>query len=522
MSDDLKLYIKTDGKIEGPFPLEQARLKLANSPPGSTVLVSFDSEFGWVTPDQIPGIRATERPPPGVPGGPPSLMSVNVDLSNLGSGGQAVSNEKARQPVNTPKPSRQQNRQQSTPLSTPALLARTNATRIVQAGAGARATAILLDGAIFGLAALPMLYGALPKSSAVVLTLILVVTNTIFIFQRGQTLGKWALGLCIVDVHEPTVVPFFRIYFLHYILWIGMLFARLLADLSIVPDWLAILLTAAGFGILLADIIPILGVDQRRMSERIAGTRVILVPEGFRKCSKEHVRLGSPVVAPMPLSAALILALVGFGLTAKPLHDMQQRLQANTLENPNNRKAFDLLNSRTPFIGPKNAPVHVVEFGDFTSINSREQHPRTKALLVHFSGNIRYNFHAIANNTAEDSLALGSAKALQCASLSNKRYPMKDWLFRFSFNLGTETYNRVANMLRLDKAIFRACMKQESTKQAVTHTNKVATDLGVKDTPTFFVNNQMVIATNVDLDTALQRKISDEMRKFTSQKTLRP
>lgn len=510
-------------------PVSEVRTETPPRPPEFTSLLSEESHWE----DSIPSLNIpySDHPPEKAPrelgdnqpdtpapsGGPPSLTSVKIDFRNLSSAGvKQTPSSPFRQPAGPapegarPATARPVQRARPSVRATPSYLPKLRACPIVMAGGGRRILATFADAAL--LTAAVSLLG-LKLTNVVgfaVLFLFINVTNLALLFLRGQTIGKWAAGIAIVDVAEPTVVPFFRILFLHYILWF-VAYAVSFIGLSSNPSpGLGAIIALFGFGVLATDILPVFSTEKRRLSERIAGTRVIRVPQGFERTGDRYVELGPPAAPPVPTPVLLALVVATMILGQKPVTDFQRRMLAASA-NPRKAKDTAALNKIAPPYGPLNATVHVLEFGDFAQAASREQYPRTKALLIRYENNVKYTFHAVSWDSSADSTGLLAAKALVCATEQGKRYAMKDWLFRYSANLNETTLARIAGILHLNRNQFKNCLAHESTLASVRYVTSTAGSLGVTQVPAFFVNNEPVVATSdTDLHTALERRIAEE------------
>jgi uncharacterized RDD family membrane protein YckC len=96
------------------------------------------------------------------------------------------------------------------------------------------------------------------------------VFNGYLLFSRGQTIGKLATGIQIVDYRSGTLLPFVRAYVFRY-LW-----TLPFAVISWFLPMAAILIGVLG----LIDALMIFGGERRCLHDNIAGSKVVLYREG--------------------------------------------------------------------------------------------------------------------------------------------------------------------------------------------------------------------------------------------------
>ena len=75
-----------------------------------------------------------------------------------------------------------------------------------------------------------------------------------------------------------------------------------------------------------------------------------------------------------------------------------------------------------------------------------------------------------------------------CAYEQGTFWPYHDELYKNQAKLGTELYVQIAADLGLDLEPFRSCLENEGYKDLVQSDVDFAATLGVRSTPTFFIN----------------------------------
>jgi len=150
-------------------------------------------------------------------------------------------------------------------------------------------------------------------------------------------------------------------------------------------------------------------------------------------------------------------------------------------------------------IGPPDAPITVVEYGDFECPNCKQAAPAVKLLLRRFEGRVRFSYRHFPLEEVHPH-ALRAAELAESAAVQGQFWPMHDLLFENQQCLELAELLNYATRLRLDVA--RCTMELRDR----IHVQRVHADLqsglasGVRSTPTFFV-----AGIGVDVSFGLQR-----------------
>lgn len=168
-----------------------------------------------------------------------------------------------------------------------------------------------------------------------------------------------------------------------------------------------------------------------------------------------------------------------------------------------------------PSVGPSDAAITVVEFGDLQCPYTARFHLNTlPALLKDYAGSVRWVLRDMPIPQRHPR-AVRAAEAAECAGDRGKHFEFADLAFSNQDALSDDDLAGYAYSLGLDKAEFLACL------EAGTHTQEVQRDLNagrafaVKVTPTFFINGKYRIDGNQDYSTfaGLFDKILEEGAK---------
>jgi protein-disulfide isomerase len=142
---------------------------------------------------------------------------------------------------------------------------------------------------------------------------------------------------------------------------------------------------------------------------------------------------------------------------------------------------------RDHILGPADAPVTLVEYGDFECPHCGAVHPIVKALLEQLGNQLRFVFRNFPLSTMHRH-AIRAAEAAECAGAQGKFWEMHDLLFRNQQHLDDENLVSYAGELKLDVARFEQDLEHHSYLPRVQEDYRGAARSGVKGTPAFFIN----------------------------------
>jgi uncharacterized RDD family membrane protein YckC len=150
------------------------------------------------------------------------------------------------------------------------------------AGRVTRLGSAILDGILMGLFLVPIQYstGYLQRTQLQQTTLgeqllmsllglvVFLALNGYLLAKRGQTIGKVAGSIQIVDYGTGRLLPFMRVYVLRY-LWTLPLVLIVTLIPGLLDDYLFNL-------VILVDVLMIFGPERRCLHDRIAGSKVVI------------------------------------------------------------------------------------------------------------------------------------------------------------------------------------------------------------------------------------------------------
>lgn len=147
-----------------------------------------------------------------------------------------------------------------------------------------------------------------------------------------------------------------------------------------------------------------------------------------------------------------------------------------------------LVRDDSPVLGPANAQVTVVEFGDFQCPACGVLHPILKEVKKQYTDkNVRFAFRQFPLSQHEH--ALNAAQASLAANNQGKFWEYHDILFEHQTNLTDEDLLAYAKNLGINPETLIADSKNTAIADTVKRDVADGDALSVRSTPTLFINN---------------------------------
>ncbi len=154
---------------------------------------------------------------------------------------------------------------------------------------------------------------------------------------------------------------------------------------------------------------------------------------------------------------------------------------------------YDVSPDDDPSIGPENAPITIIEFSDYQCPYCRRWAEQVeKQLLDTYGDKVRLVYRDFPLTSIHDQ-AFAAAEAANCAGEQGKYWEYHDALFAQRYGLGQEAYLKYAKDLGLNLDQFAQCLKEHRYKDEVQADLNEAMQIGVRSTPTFFINGIAVV-----------------------------
>ena len=141
-----------------------------------------------------------------------------------------------------------------------------------------------------------------------------------------------------------------------------------------------------------------------------------------------------------------------------------------------------------PSLGPQDAPITIVEFSDFECPFCTKWYVEVWPRLQEaFPDQIRLVYRDFPLSNIHGN-AIPAAEAANCAGEQNQYWEYHDLLFQAEQGLGVEAFRQYASEIGLDEIAFNECLESRRYQDEVDADYRFATELGVRSTPTFFIN----------------------------------
>lgn len=227
------------------------------------------------------------------------------------------------------------------------------------------------------------------------------------------------------------------------------------------------------------------GIDTSELTERERRRFIEIVNEQLSPCG-EPVSVAACVAerracGQCKQAARFALRLVMEGLSASEIETaFTARYGRDT--------AVEIPIGDAPVRGSPMAPITIVEFSDFECPHCRLAAPLLERLVREYEGRVRVVFmnypidgHVHAGDAARGAIAAGN---------QGKFWEMHDMLYRNQEALAPEDIEGYAEQLGLDLERFRTDVQAPATQERVDSNKELGRELGVRGTPTIFVNGR--------------------------------
>lgn len=139
--------------------------------------------------------------------------------------------------------------------------------------------------------------------------------------------------------------------------------------------------------------------------------------------------------------------------------------------------------------GPSNAPVTLVEYGDFDCSHCAAAYPVVHELLRRYRSSLRFVFRHNPRRSAQSRSKL-AAYAAEASAAQGQFWPMHDLLFERGAVDTLKELSAYAELLGLDVKRFEVDVHAPSVAERVRDDEVGGLRSGVLGTPTFFINGR--------------------------------
>lgn len=145
-----------------------------------------------------------------------------------------------------------------------------------------------------------------------------------------------------------------------------------------------------------------------------------------------------------------------------------------------------------PAVGPETANVTIIEAGCFVCPFTKQAVPTMKQVLSYYGENVRFVYKDFPMSSSHAG-AQEAAEASHCAREQGKYWEYFDLLFANQGKTSESDLVGFAGQLGLDTAQFSECLSTHKYKAKVDADFAEGFKIGIYGTPTFFINDQVVV-----------------------------
>lgn len=156
------------------------------------------------------------------------------------------------------------------------------------------------------------------------------------------------------------------------------------------------------------------------------------------------------------------------------------------------KEIVEIIEPKDVFVGKKDAPVTLVEFGEYENEDCAKAHEVVKQLLDEYEGKIKFNFrHFPLTRIHQRSLKAGEAAV--AAAQEGKFWEMHNILFDNRRNLGTTSLKLHSKEAGVTNKRFLDDLVNATYGWQVQGDLREGMDRGVTSVPAFFINGELFI-----------------------------
>jgi protein-disulfide isomerase len=153
------------------------------------------------------------------------------------------------------------------------------------------------------------------------------------------------------------------------------------------------------------------------------------------------------------------------------------------------KEIIEIIEPRDVFVGKKDAPVTLVEFGEYENEDCAKAHEIVKRLLEEFEGKVKFNFrHFPLTKIHQRSLKAGEAAV--AAAQEGKFWEMHNILFDNRRNLGTTSLKLHSREAGINNKKFLDNLVNATYGWQVQGDIREGIEKGVTNVPAFFINGE--------------------------------
>lgn len=180
----------------------------------------------------------------------------------------------------------------------------------------------------------------------------------------------------------------------------------------------------------------------------------------------------------------------------------------------NKPKIIEIKPPKDIWVGPADAPVSLVEFGDYESEPCAKAHEVVKKIMETYEGKVRFNFRHFPL-TQVHQRAQKAAEASVGAAQEGKFWEMHNLLFRHRTQLGSISLREYAREAGAMDKNFLPKLVDSLYGWTVRNDLLEGLNKGIRDVPAFLINNELYTGkiTYPGLSAAIEEALRNSKKK---------
>ncbi|MEK6955092.1 MAG: thioredoxin domain-containing protein [Nanoarchaeota archaeon] len=144
-----------------------------------------------------------------------------------------------------------------------------------------------------------------------------------------------------------------------------------------------------------------------------------------------------------------------------------------------------------PIIGNKDAELTIIEFGCYSCPYTKKAEETVKQVLENYKGRVNLQFKTFY--IPHHNYSYKAALAADCFLEQDAYEKYHNYVFDEQINHSEKFFEEIPKILGIDIEQYNTCMKTEKYKNETDTDNDMGLKAGVRGTPTFFINDQVIV-----------------------------
>lgn len=142
--------------------------------------------------------------------------------------------------------------------------------------------------------------------------------------------------------------------------------------------------------------------------------------------------------------------------------------------------------------GPQTAKVTIVEFSDFQCPFCRAVRTSLRSIEKRYPSDVKFVYRHFPIDQIHPH-ARQAAHAAECSGAQGRFWQFHEALFAAQDSIGKTPWTTFARQAGADSAAFVICLESQMPANRLAHDTDAAAELAISSTPTFLINNTLVV-----------------------------